>query len=248
MFANFYNFSNKFSKLKKKVWLLKEIYINKIKYNFTKLYLFFLDKIHNKKFNFTKLKKKQTDFTVIFGSDSSLNDLSPKEKKLISSSNVIFMNKNLIFWKLINIWPDYYFLSDTNVKSDKAFKIFIDSIKVIKNEKFNSPRLLLENLYKNYFYDNENFYFKTAYQSNNIIWAQNKNEKMFGFHGSLSTLLNVITVLNLGKKILLVGFNMNNKNYFFDKEDNFLSYTDKSFHTEESLHPNLALDNNCNNR
>ena len=40
---------------------------------------------------------------------------------------------------------------------------------------------------------------------------------MFGHHGSLTTLLNLIDLLNFRKKIMLVGFDMNGRDYFFEK-------------------------------
>ena len=40
---------------------------------------------------------------------------------------------------------------------------------------------------------------------------------MFSFHGSLTTLLNLISILKIGKKVLLVGFDMRDSSYFFEK-------------------------------
>ena len=57
------------------------------------------------------------------------------------------MNKNLIFWKYLNIWPDYYFLSDTPLKSNKAIRI-LDTYKKIIQTNFVAPTFLLENFYK----------------------------------------------------------------------------------------------------
>lgn len=156
------------------------------------------------------------------------------------------MNKNLIFWKHINIWPDYYFLSDTPVKSSKAYKIFADTIKLIFKSKKKSPVLLLENMYKFCFSSKKNIYFKTNYQSNNITWARNKHEPLFGFHGSLTTLLNLISLYKIGNEILLVGFDMRSKSYFFDKDIKFYKYVDDSFFQKGKNHPNVIKKNKKN--
>lgn len=192
-----------------------------------------------------KKTKKKTKKIIIFGSDRSINLISKKEKKIISKYKIIFMNKNLIFWKHINIWPDYYFLSDTPIKSNKAYRIFIDTIHVICKKK-NSPALLLENIYKSCFFSKENIYFKTNYQSNNLKWAKNKNDTLFGFHGSLTTLLNLISLNKIGSEVLLVGFDMRNKNYFFDKDTNFSKYADASYFQKSKLHPNAIRINKKN--
>ena len=156
------------------------------------------------------------------------------------------MNKNLIFWQHIGLWPNYYFLADTPVKSNKSIKIFNDTLKIINDNKLDSPILLLERFYKYGLPNNLNFVLFNYNKSKNLKWALNLNDIMFGHHGSLTTLLNLIDVLNLGKKIMLVGFDMNGRDYFFEKDKDFLKYTDKSFTSEGKLHPNVEKNENTN--
>ncbi|MDC3031129.1 hypothetical protein OA182_02815, partial [Candidatus Pelagibacter sp.] len=181
-----------------------------------------------------------------FGSGKVVNDLTLEEKKKISESKVIFMNKNLIFWKHIGLWPNYYFLADTPVKSNKSIKIFNDTLKVAKDSDLKTPIFLFEKFYKHGVPKNLSCFFFNYNKSKNLTWAKNLNDVMFGHFGSLTTLLNLIDVLDLGKKVMLVGFDMNAKDYFFENDKKFNDYNDKSFFSEGNLHPNLEKINNKN--
>ena len=99
-------------KMIKKINLYYYLIKNFLQYNLQKFLLFFLS------FNIRKLlKNKKTqniidgDTVVIFGSGKIVNALTEDEKEKISKSKIIFMNKNLIFWKYIGIWPNFYFLA-----------------------------------------------------------------------------------------------------------------------------------------
>ena len=136
-------------KMIKKINLYYYLIKNFLQYNLQKFLLFFLS------FNIRKLlKNKKTqniidgDTVVIFGSGKIVNALTEDEKEKISKSKIIFMNKNLIFWKYIGIWPNFYFLADTPIKSEKSLKIFNDTLKIINDNKLDSPVLLLEKFYK----------------------------------------------------------------------------------------------------
>ena len=69
---------------------------------------------------------------------------------------------------------------------------------------------------------------------------------MFSFHGSLTTLLNLISILKIGKKVLLVGFDMRDSTYFFEKNKLFIKYKDQTFKKKNSLHPNAEKINGKN--
>jgi hypothetical protein len=129
--------------------LKKNKLLNSIIYNLLKFYLIFFKLFYSGKLkNIKKTIKKKTNKIVIFGSARSALNFNQKEKKKLLSHNIIFMNKNLIFWKYLKIWPDYYFLSDTPMKSNKAISIFLDTYKKIIQTKYTVPILLLENFYK----------------------------------------------------------------------------------------------------
>ena len=105
---------------------------------------------------------------------------------------------------------------------------------------------LLENYYKFGLPNNIKTFFFNYNKSSNLKWAKNLDDIMFGYHGSLTTLLNVVDVLNLGKKIMLVGFDMNGRDYFFEKDKNFEDYLDNSYYSEGISHPNLEKVNGKN--
>ena len=220
---------------------------NIFKITFYKILIIFYRLKYFKLIKKKKLKKKQKEnFLVIFGSSEELLKLSKKDKLFFKKSLNIFMNKNLIFWKKINFWPDYFFLSDTPLMSNKATRIFIDSLDIVMKSKKKKPIFLVENFYK-YGVPKTvpkiNFFFS---KSKNLKWGENINDEMFGFHGSLTTLLNVISALNLSKKILLVGFDMNTKKYFFESDNRFKNYIDKTYHQNTNVHPNVFKVNKKN--
>ena len=226
----------------KKNKLLDNIIYNSLKYYLFLYRVLYLGKIKNKK----KTIKKKTQKIVIFGSARSALNFSKREKKILSKYKIIFMNKNLIFWKYLNIWPDYYFLSDTPLKSNKAIKIFLDTYKKIIQTNFVAPTFLLENFYKfSLSKDLKSFFFKFK-KKTYIKWASSLDDEMFSFHGSLTTLLNLISILKIGKKVLLVGFDMRDSTYFFEKNKLFIKYKDKNFKKKNSLHPNAEKINGKN--
>ena len=232
----------------KKIYLFYKIIINFFIYYISRYFLYLRTINHrklikNKKPNY---QNSNDNCVVIFGSGKIINELTSGEKKKISNSKVIFMNKNLIFWKYINIWPNYFFMADTPIKSNKSIKIFLDTLNVVKNSENNLPIFLLENYYKFGLPRNIQTVFFKYNKSRNLKWAKNLNDVMFGHFGSLTTLLNLVDVLNLGKKVMLVGFDMNARDYFFESDKKFNDYTDKSFFTDGKLHPNLEKINNMN--
>ena len=135
----------------KKINIYYHLLKNFLQYKLFQYLLFFITLSHrkllkNKKSNNNNNIKR--DSVVIFGSGKILNKLTVDEKKLISESKIIFMNKNLIFWNYIDLWPNYYFLADTPLKSNLAVKIFNDTLKTVKENEFDAPIFLLEKFYK----------------------------------------------------------------------------------------------------
>lgn len=224
-------------------------FLNIFLYNFLRIILFFLSfKIRfrtNPKKQYFKKRHKDKNL-IIFGSSKSINNLTKEEKNLLSKSQILFMNKNLIFWKHIGIWPDYYYLADTPMKSNKTIKIFLDTIKVIEENNLSPPIFLVEKFYKFGFPVNyKKFLFKYN-KSFNLCWSNDLNKDLFGYHGSITTLLNLVDVMKLSKNIMLVGFDMNDKGYFFDNDELFHDYADKSFYNNQLVHPNAQKINGKN--
>lgn len=195
--------------------------------------------------------KKQIEKSVyILGSGSSLLDLTKEEIDFLNTQNTIAMNKYVLFWEKIGIFPKYYFLADIHFP---AIKVFEESHKILRNH--GKPvHYLLDESYKAAYLDgiglglNSLRWLKRAYQKRKeiltkngyaynpflriknatffkrphdfdapLVWAENLEEEMFFYRGSLSVLLNLIAVLNLGNTIKLLGVDLSSKN-FFDAE------------------------------
>ena len=208
-------------------------------------------------FNFFYSKKKclkleniKTNKIVIFGSSKSILKLTKNEKKILKGIPKVFMNKNLIFWKKINLWPEFYFLLDTPLKSKPVRKIFFETLRILNNTNKILPILLLEKFYRFYTPTNiQKFYYKYD-KSRNLRWAKKRNEILFGSHGSISSLLNIISLLKKFKYIILVGVDFNQSGYFFtDKEKNYFRYVDveiDKLEKKNKVHSNLIKVNNIN--
>lgn len=216
--------------------------------------LFFFYKFFNSSNGFEKENLTFGNITsnkiVIFGSSKSLLQLKKTEKKILQNLPKIFMNKNLIFWKKLGIWPEFYFLLDTPMKSKPALNIFFQTIKIIYKTKKISPILLLEKFYKFYVPKKLETLLFNFNKSSNLKWANNKSEILFGCHGSLSSLLNIITLLKRFKYILLIGIDLNDPGYFFSKKSkNYYKYIDPKVEIVENkmnLHSNLIKNKKVN--
>ena len=111
----------------KKINLYYHLLKNFIQYNLFKYLLFFFTLSHRKLLKNKKSNKNEnikSDSVVIFGSGKIINQLTADEKKLLYKSKIIFMNKNLIFWNYIDIWPNYYFFSRHSCKIKRNYKNF----------------------------------------------------------------------------------------------------------------------------
>ena len=102
------------------------------------------NKTNFKQKNSLSLKEIKSDKIVIFGSSKSLLGITQQEKQILKTLPKVFMNKNLIYWKKINLWPEFYFLLDTPVKSKPVKNIFFETIKVLNDTNKSLPILLLE--------------------------------------------------------------------------------------------------------
>ena len=64
---------------------------------------------------------------------------------------------------------------------------------------------------------------------NNMIWAKSFNQEIFHFRGSLSSVLNIISIENSGCDIILIGNDFYGTEYFYEKELNELGDFWKDF-------------------
>jgi hypothetical protein len=66
------------------------------------------------------------------------------------------------------------------------------------------------------------------------FWAKSLNQKLFHYRGSLTTVLNYISILYPNSKILLIGVDFNTSGYFFDSELNKLNFSTSDWTTKIS--------------
>lgn len=189
-------------------------------------YKFGLEETKNTNFKF-KLKKNTLvnkfhkrkknifyhDKMVIFGSGPSLLKLKLNEKKILQKLPKLFFNRNIIFWKIINIWPEYYFFVDNY---GVAKKIFHETMKEINKTKKKYPILFLEEFYKHSTPKELKPIFFNFFHRN-LNWSNSLKNEMFGCYGSLSVLLNLISATKLSKNILILGVDLNTPGTYFDK-------------------------------
>ena len=199
---------------------------------------------------FLRLKNINSNKIVIFGSSKSLLQLNKQDKKILATLPKVFMNKNLIYWKKLNLWPQFYFLLDTPIKSKPVKNIFFETMKILKKTDKTLPILLLEKFYRFYTPSNiQKFYFRFN-KSSNLKWANNENEILFGSHGSITSLINIISILKKFKYIILVGVDFNQSGYFFsNKQKNYYKYIDfknDKLEKKKKLHSNLIKVNDIN--
>lgn len=182
-----------------------------------KLLYTFNYKIYFKKKNHVKFQneKKIIDEIFILGSAKSILNLTEEQKNYINRSKSIGMNRYVLFWEDIGIWPEYFFFHDFWKKFEETkFHDLID--KILKSQKpypiFIGPssfRFSMPKWYKSIFYK--------SYSNRNKFFAENLSQEIFFYYGSLTSLLNLIIIKKLAKKIILVGNTINTKGHFFEK-------------------------------
>jgi len=181
----------------------------------------------------------------IIGSGSSLLNLTAEEIDYINSHpNTLGMNKFLIFHELINLIPKAMFLGDFHFPAQKVFIETIEIAKKVNSEikyyvdnkfyyLFKEPhlhpvwnlKLRLSTLIRyGYFiplttnYNNFDFFKADIRSPRNFFWASNFNENLFFHRGSLTTAINLANIIYPNCNIKLLGVDLSNPYYFYDKD------------------------------
>src|SRR3974377_1643754 len=63
-------------------------------------------------------------------------------------------------------------------------------------------------------------------------WAKSLKDKVFHFRGSLTTVLNYVSIIRPNQKVFLVGTDFNNSLYFFEEEIHKLDFKWGDFTSE----------------
>jgi len=190
-------------------------------------------------------KKEEGNPSFILGSGPSIFDLNEEQKRWLSMQPFVFaMNKYLMFWDKVGIHPSHFFLIDTHFPAyavlEKSiarkhelkkpvkfclgyrfrpfvnqglfgkFRNFYALKKVTKNDRRYTGRFL--EIESPLFFDHQTNLFKEH------KWAESLSEPLYYFRGSLTILLNLITILNPRNPIYLLGVDMNTNRTFYDEE------------------------------
>jgi hypothetical protein len=152
----------------------------------------------------------------ILGSGASLNQLSSEERGFLSRQPTIALNKYLLYWDIIGVWPTYTYLADVHPPTPEVLTRKIEIIAENQDKKL--PVFLLTSDYRNWpMSPLKPLFFKRYHsmQSENHVWAESIDDTMYFHRGSLTCLLNLITVLRLAPKVCLLGVDLDQGDAFY---------------------------------
>lgn len=152
----------------------------------------------------------------VFGSGASLLDLTAQERKLLSKLPVLTMNKNLLYWDVLGIWPTYTYLADTHFPASEVFTRMVETLVTAPERRL--PGFILRDDYRPWpLTALQPLYFKRHSVSGNHPWAESLDDKMYFHRGSLSCLLNLITALKFAPKVTLLGVDLDDGAPFYQE-------------------------------
>jgi hypothetical protein len=144
-------------------------------------------------------------------------ELSPAEKQHLGNATTVAMNKYMLFWEKLGIWPSHYFLSDDHAPTEEVLR---ESLKIIFNSGRPWPRLLINRTYRALVpLQMHAHYFERALARKDAAgWATSLEEPMYFFRGSLTVLLNYLTVQKAASRVCLLGVDLSRPGHFFSEE------------------------------
>ncbi|MFM1920864.1 MAG: hypothetical protein RLZZ303_2498 [Candidatus Hydrogenedentota bacterium] len=187
--------------------------------------------------------KSEAEVVYVLGSGASLLRLGPEECARVERGPAVAMNKYLLFWELAGIWPSHYFLADIHYP---ALRVYEESVAIARTRK-PAPHFLLDESYRlrygggfakrmrnlpfqlrqrwrhGYTYQPSSLpagatYFKRCHRwAAPQIWGETLDDLMYFHRGSLSVLINLLTVLRLGRHIKLLGVDLGTPGSFYDE-------------------------------
>ncbi|MGK7951182.1 MAG: hypothetical protein AB4368_20950 [Xenococcaceae cyanobacterium] len=185
---------------------------------------------------------------IILGSGMSILDLSEAELQYINECPVrIAINKFMAFYKKANIMPtDIYFVDNYEASVNSFLQYIFDVCRQDKLKKLNfilgkhlTPKILrlssdpfsfyvkkqcfslLKKNNKNLFLVPKNSSFEFIFHQNWLegnTWSDSLDRPLFHYRGSLSTVLNYVSIKYPNHRIKLVGVDFNSPSYFFQEE------------------------------
>lgn len=179
----------------------------------------------------------------ILGSGSSLNLLTQAERRYLNEHpRVLALNKYLLFEDIIGVSPSDYMLLDRHFPAHIVFSRTLQTLSKLARK----PTLYIEEFYRKYvslkptelldglksriflwhktkFWLPLNIIGTKINFCHNILdndqtfrWAKTIDEPLYFYRGSLTSALNLATIIYPGCDIKLLGVDLNTNNYFFD--------------------------------
>lgn len=149
----------------------------------------------------------------ILGSGPTLKETSSAERAVISNRPTIAMNRYLLFWDLIGIWPSFVFLADTL----GVGRLVFDRLVLAAQARSPAPCFLIEHAFSIRAPAGlEAISFHRPDGRLHDSWSDSLDDRLFFHRGSLTSLLNLACILRLAPVIRLVGVDLNRPGTFFD--------------------------------
>ncbi len=182
------------------------------------------------------------DEIFILGSGGSMLDLTPHELGRLGESTTLAMNKYLLYWNEIGIWPNYTFLADIH---HPASEVLTRKVEMVAKSGKEVPRFILTSDYEAWPLNGLNpLFFKRPHFNGDFPWAIEKGQSMYYHRGSLTCLLNFITVHRLAPKVTLLGVDLDKGDSFFQETyDKDVSLHDswEALRKETGVHPTALV-------
>lgn len=189
---------------------------------------------------------------IILGSGMSILELSEAEIEYINQCPVrIAVNKFMAFYKKVNIMPTHVYYVDSYQTSVILFlqHIFnvcrqdqLKNLTFILGQHLNHKRIISNPLYFylrqqylkikkindiNFFLVPQNCYFEFISHQSTLEgneWSNTLEQPLFHYRGSLSTVLNYVSIKYPHHPVKLIGVDFNSPGYFFQDELNNLNF------------------------
>jgi hypothetical protein len=186
------------------------------------------------------IERRETCF--ILGSGASLNDLTPQEREYLNGhSCTLAFNKYLLFWDEVGIIPTDFFLTDRHFP---AHIVLARSIQISRQlqkpisfylDRFyakycsTQPRQIIDGLrhrliiWKKYRFwipfritgTQVNYFQNILANDRSFRWATTLSEPLYFYRGSLSSVINLATIIYPECDIKLLGVDLNSNEYFY---------------------------------
>lgn len=157
------------------------------------------------------------DEIFLLGSGSSILELTESQKNQIRAGASVSMNRYVIFWELVGIWPSLHFLADSRGVGRQVFRRSLEIIR--ENDPADRPTLLLESEFELLTPRDLPgvFFYRDDRRGSNCEFADSLEDPLFFHRGSLTSLLNLVSILRLAPKVRLIGVDLNRPGTFFEE-------------------------------